>query len=101
MFVSITRVEFRRRAERLFGGKVSVIDGEKRFTYAEFGERSRRLATVIQGWGSKPASSSRSSPTTPTICSRRTMGSCRPGPYSTRSTSGCTRATSRTVALQQ
>ena len=53
MFVPMTPLEFRRRAEWLFGGKVGVIDGEKRFTYAEFGERSRRLAAVIQGLGVK------------------------------------------------
>jgi fatty-acyl-CoA synthase len=47
-------LEFRRRAERLFGRKVGVIDREKRFTYAEFGERSRRLAAVIRQLGVAP-----------------------------------------------
>ncbi len=51
MHVSLTPLEFRRRAEGLFGGKVGVIDGGRRFTYAEFGERSRRLAAAIQGLG--------------------------------------------------
>lgn len=51
MHVPITPLEFRRRAERLFGGKVGVIDGERRFTYAEFGERSRRLAAGLQTLG--------------------------------------------------
>ncbi len=37
MFVPLTPLEFRTRAERLFGGKVGVIDGQARFTYAEFG----------------------------------------------------------------
>ncbi len=54
MHVPMTPLEFRRRAERLFGGKVGVIDGENRFTYAEFGERSRRLAAVVQTLGVKP-----------------------------------------------
>ncbi len=53
MQVPITPLEFRRRAERLFGGKVGVIDGEKRFTYAEFGARSRRLAAALQALGAK------------------------------------------------
>ncbi|HEX4834945.1 MAG TPA: fatty acid--CoA ligase [bacterium] len=51
MFVPITPLEFRRRAERLFGSKIGVIDGERRFTYAEFGERSRRLASALRGLG--------------------------------------------------
>jgi fatty-acyl-CoA synthase len=51
MHVPITPLEFRRRAERLFGGKVGVIDGENRFTYAEFGNRSRRLGAALQTLG--------------------------------------------------
>ncbi len=51
MLVPITPLEFRRRAESLFGGKVGVIDGERRFTYAEFGNRSRRLAAALQALG--------------------------------------------------
>jgi acyl-CoA synthetase (AMP-forming)/AMP-acid ligase II len=54
MFVPVTPLEFRRRAERLFGPKTGVIDGEKRFTYAEFGERSRRLAAALRTLGIAP-----------------------------------------------
>lgn len=54
MFVPMTPLEFRRRAERLFGGKIGVIDGLKRFTYAEFGERSRRLAAALVRLGIRP-----------------------------------------------
>ncbi|HEV2438877.1 MAG TPA: fatty acid--CoA ligase [bacterium] len=54
MQVPLTPLAFRRRAETLFGGKVGVVDGEKRFTYAEFGERSRRLAAAIRGLGVRP-----------------------------------------------
>jgi len=54
MRVPLTPLEFRRRAETLFGGKVGVVDGEKRFTYAEFGERSRRLAAAIRALGVRP-----------------------------------------------
>ena len=54
MFVPVTPLEFRRRAERLFGGKIGVIDGERRFTYAEFGERSRRLASALRSLGITP-----------------------------------------------
>ncbi len=54
MFVPLTPLEFRRRAERLFGSKVGVVDGEARFTYAEFGDRSRRLAGALMSLGVKP-----------------------------------------------
>ncbi|MGH2363020.1 MAG: AMP-binding protein, partial [bacterium] len=54
MFVPVTPLEFRSRAERLYGRKIGVIDGQKRFTYAEFGERSRRLATATRSLGVRP-----------------------------------------------
>ena len=54
MFVHVTPVEFRSRAERFFGGKTGVIDGARRFTYTEFGERSRRLAAAIRDLGVQP-----------------------------------------------
>ena len=54
MFVPLTPLEFRSRAERLYGRKIGVIDGQKRFTYAEFGERSRRLATAVRSLGVRP-----------------------------------------------
>lgn len=54
MFVPLSPLEFRRRAERIYGRKVGVIDGLKRFTYAEFGERSRRLASALTGLGVHP-----------------------------------------------
>ncbi len=54
MFVSMTPLEFRTRAERIFGAKVGVVDGDKRFTYAQFGERSRRLASAIRRLGVQP-----------------------------------------------
>jgi fatty-acyl-CoA synthase len=54
MFVPLTPLEFRKRAERFFGSKVGVIDGHERFTYAEFGDRSRRLAGALVSLGLKP-----------------------------------------------
>jgi fatty-acyl-CoA synthase len=54
MNVPLTPLEFRRRAEALFGRKVGVVDGDRRFTYAEFGDRSRRLAAAIQTLGIRP-----------------------------------------------
>jgi len=54
MLVPVTPLEFRRRAERVYATKIGIIDGLKRFTYAEFGERSRRLATALVRLGIKP-----------------------------------------------
>ncbi|MGQ0548299.1 MAG: fatty acid--CoA ligase [Armatimonadota bacterium] len=54
MYVALSPLEFRTRAERIFGTKVGVIDGDKRFTYAQFGERSRRLASALGRLGVKP-----------------------------------------------
>jgi hypothetical protein len=36
MIISLTQLEFRERAVRLFGSRISVVDGDKRFTYAGF-----------------------------------------------------------------
>lgn len=51
MFVPLTPLEFRDRAEALFGAKIGVIDGEKQFTYAQFGERTHRLANALRKLG--------------------------------------------------
>ncbi len=39
------------RAERLYGGRLAVVDGETRYTYAEAGRRIRRLAAGLLGLG--------------------------------------------------
>src|SRR5215212_3844852 len=54
MIVPLTPLEFYRRAEALFGRKVGVVDGEKRFTYAEFAGRVDRLAGALKGLGVGP-----------------------------------------------
>ncbi len=51
MFVPLTPLEFERRAVLLYGNKVGVVDGERRFTYAEFGARVGRLANALRGLG--------------------------------------------------
>lgn len=51
MFVPLTPLEFKRRAVLLFGAKIGVIDGERRFTYAEFGNRADRLSAALVGKG--------------------------------------------------
>lgn len=47
MHVPLTPLHFKQRAEQLFGRKVGVVDGDRRLTYAEFGERTNRLAQAL------------------------------------------------------
>ncbi len=47
MFVPLSVLEFRDRAEAYFGDKVGVVDGDRRFTYRQFGERTHRLANAL------------------------------------------------------
>lgn len=54
MFVPLSVLEFRDRAETYFGEKVGVVDGEKRFTYRQFGERTHRLANALVALGIEP-----------------------------------------------
>ena len=49
MFVPLTPLEYKRRAVRNFGDKIGVVDGDRRFTYQEFGERADRLAGALRG----------------------------------------------------
>lgn len=51
MFVPLSPLEFRDRAEALFAKKIGVIDGEKQFTYAQYGERTHRLANALRSLG--------------------------------------------------
>ncbi|MEK7407546.1 MAG: long-chain-fatty-acid--CoA ligase [Acidobacteriota bacterium] len=54
MFIPLTPIRFLHRAVDLYGPKVGIISGDKRFTYAQFGERSERLATALGGLGVQP-----------------------------------------------
>ena len=54
MFVPLSVLEFRDRAETYFGDKVGVVDGERRFTYRQFGERTHRLANALVELGVSP-----------------------------------------------
>ncbi|HEX9076427.1 MAG TPA: fatty acid--CoA ligase [Anaerolineae bacterium] len=51
MFVPLTPLEFRDRAEALYARKIGVIDGDKQFTYQEFGERTHKLANALRALG--------------------------------------------------
>ena len=43
--------EFLARAARLYPDKTAIVDGEKRFTYAEFRERANRLSHALRALG--------------------------------------------------
>ena len=42
------------RAAKIFSERTAIIDGEHRFAYREFGERSHRLAGMLRGAGAQP-----------------------------------------------
>jgi len=51
MIVPLTPVRFLYRGIDLFGKKVGIVSGAKRFTYAEYGERCERLAAGLKAHG--------------------------------------------------
>jgi fatty-acyl-CoA synthase len=50
-YAPLTPVSFLRRSADVYPGKVAVIHGERAFTYREFHERCRRLASVLAARG--------------------------------------------------
>jgi len=46
--VALTPLDLLARARRLFPDRVGVIDGEQRWTYAQFGQRADRLAHALR-----------------------------------------------------
>lgn len=54
MKIPLTPLRFLHRAIDLYGAKEGVVCGEKRFTYAEFGERCQKLASALTRAGIKP-----------------------------------------------
>src|SRR4051794_37640207 len=54
MILPLTPVRFLYRAIDLYGKKTGVISGDKRFTYAEFGNRCGRLAGALKAHRLKP-----------------------------------------------
>ena len=53
-FTELTPTAFLDRAEHAFAARPAIVDGEQRFTYAEFGARSRRLAGALHELGIEP-----------------------------------------------
>jgi acyl-CoA synthetase (AMP-forming)/AMP-acid ligase II len=52
--VALSVLEFRDRAAAFFGEVDAVVDGEKRFTYRDYAERTHRLANALREMGIKP-----------------------------------------------
>jgi fatty-acyl-CoA synthase len=52
-FVTLSPVSFLQRAAEFFGDRIAVIHGERRYTYAEFYARARRLAHALSKAGIK------------------------------------------------
>jgi len=51
MIVPLTPLEFRQRAVILYGSKIGIVDGQKRFTYAEYDQQVNRLANALTSLG--------------------------------------------------
>ena len=54
MNVPLTHLRFLERAETQFGGKTGIIDGDLRWTYAEYASRCRQLANLLEHLGLSP-----------------------------------------------
>src|SRR3954467_14564266 len=53
-FTELTPTAFLDRAAHAFAARDAILDGDRRFTYAEFGARSRRLAGALHEMGIEP-----------------------------------------------
>jgi fatty-acyl-CoA synthase len=51
MNLTLTPIRFKQRAVREYGSKVGIVDGDKRFTYAQYGERCDRLSNALTELG--------------------------------------------------
>jgi fatty-acyl-CoA synthase len=54
MNTALTPMEFARRARTLYGSREAVVDGDARWTYAEFLDRADRWSAVLQRLGVRP-----------------------------------------------
>jgi fatty-acyl-CoA synthase len=50
-FVPLSPISFLRRSAEVYPDKIAVVHGRQRFTYAQFLERARRLASALQKRG--------------------------------------------------
>lgn len=51
MFSSLTPLDWKRRAIKYYPQKIAVMDGDKEFSYKEFGERTDKLSTALHQAG--------------------------------------------------
>ncbi len=51
MNLTLTPIRFKERAVTEYGSKVGIVDGDKRFTYREYGERCDRLSNALTSLG--------------------------------------------------
>src|SRR4030095_5286592 len=51
MNLTLTPIRFKQRAEKYFGNKIGIVDGEVRLTYREFGQRANRLSNALIAMG--------------------------------------------------
>ena len=51
MEVALTPMEFARRARRVYADREAVVDGDQRFTYAQFLDRCDRWSSALQAMG--------------------------------------------------
>jgi len=54
METPLTPLEFARRARKLYAGRIAVIDGDSRWTYAQFCDRCDRWSATLQKLGIGP-----------------------------------------------
>src|SRR5258707_9697533 len=54
MNLPLTPVRFLRRAMQEYPNKVGVVDGDQRFTYAQFGRRCGQLGSLLRELGVQP-----------------------------------------------
>lgn len=54
MVVPMLVTRFLRRGVKLYSKKTAIVCGDKRFTYAEYGERVNRLSNSLRGLGVEP-----------------------------------------------
>jgi len=55
MEVALTPLEFARRARALYADREALVDGDLRFTYAQFFERCDKWSAALQSLGVQPA----------------------------------------------
>src|SRR3954454_13954354 len=54
MIAPLTPLDFLARSARTWASAIAVVDGARRFTYAEFDERASRLAGALLALGVQP-----------------------------------------------